>query len=139
MNRIVKAFIKAFETAKRKNWDKIYIAVDLHETCLKPTWQKEISKEYYPYAKEVLNLLSDMSEVCLILWSCSLPELNKEYYDFFKEDGINFDYINENPECPSTDYANFDLKLYFSLGFDDKFGFDPDEDWKALLEYLNTI
>lgn len=136
---MVKALIKAFETAKRKNWDKIYIAVDLHETCLKPTWQKEISKEYYPFAKEALLKLSSMKEVCMILWSCSLPELNKEYFDFFKEDGINFDYINENPECPSTDYANFDLKLYFSLGFDDKFGFEPDEDWKPILEYLNTL
>jgi len=29
--------------------------------------------------------------------------------------------------------------LYFSLGFDDKFGFEPDEDWKAILDYLNTL
>jgi len=137
MNRIVKAFIKAFETAERKKWDKIYVAVDLHETCLKPTWQKDLSKEYYPHAKEVLQHLSKMDNICLILWSCSLPEVNMEYSDFFKEDGINFDYINENPECPSTDYANFDLKLYFSLGLDDKFGFDPEEDWIALKEYLD--
>jgi len=136
---MVKGLIKAQETAKRKGWDRIYLAVDLHETCLKPTWQKEISREYYPYAKEVLKMFSDMPDVCLILWSCSLPELNKEYFDFFKKDGINFDYINENPECPSTDYANFDLKLYFSLGFDDKFGFDPEKDWEAILDYLNTL
>ena len=128
MNRIIRTFDKAFETAKRKNWDKIYVAVDLHETCLKPTWQKELSKDYYPFAKEVLQKLSEMKEVCLILWSCSLPEINKEYFEFFKADNINFDYINENPECPSTDYANFDLKLYFSVGLDDKFGFEPEED-----------
>ena len=85
MNRIVKTFEKAFETAKRKNWDKIYVAVDLHETCLKPTWQKEISTEYYSFAKDVLLILSERPDICLILWSCSLAEINKEYYDFFKQ------------------------------------------------------
>lgn len=138
MNRMVKALIKAQETGKRKGWNRIYLAIDLHETCLRPTWTKELAKEFYPYAKEVLQKLSAMPEMCLILWSCSLPELNKEYSEYFKENGINFDYINENPECPSTDYANFDLKLYFSLGFDDKFGFDPEEDWLELLNYLNN-
>jgi hypothetical protein len=139
MNRIVKTFEKAFETAKRKNWTRIYVAIDLHETALKPTWQKEISKEYYPFAKEVLQKLSDMPEVCLILWSCSLPELNIEYSEFFKQDGINFNYINENPECPSTEYADFDKKLYFSVGLDDKFGFLPEEDWESLYNYIDNL
>ena len=138
MNRILKTFIKAQETAKERNWDRIYVGVDIHSTVLKPTYSTKLSSEYYPFAKEVLKMLSDMPEVCLILWSCSLPEINKEYSDFFKQDGINFDYINENPECPSTDYANFDLKLYFSLGFDDKFGFEPEEDWQAILQHLTN-
>jgi hypothetical protein len=136
MNRIVKAFIKAFKTAERKGWDRLYISVDLHETTLLPTWQKEISTEYYPFAKDTLKMLSERTDICLILWSCSLPEINKEYFEFFKQDGINFDYINENPECPSTDYADFDTKLYFSVGLDDKFGFDPEKDWEALYNYI---
>lgn len=139
MNRIVKTFEKAFKVAERKGWSKVYIAVDLHETCLKPTWQKEISKEYYPFAKEVLQKLSDRKDVCLILWSCSLPELNKEYFEFFKQDGINFDYINENQEVKSTEYADFDTKLYFSVGLDDKFGFDPEEDWGPLFSYFSEM
>jgi len=139
MNRIVKTFEKAFKTAERKGWTKVYIAVDLHETTLLPTWQKEISTEYYPFAKEVLLMLSERTDICLILWSCSLPEINKEYFEFFKQDGINFDYINENPECPSTDYADFDTKLYFSVGLDDKFGFDPEEDWEPLYNYLLSL
>ena len=139
MNRIIKCFEKAFETAKRKDWNKIYIAVDLHETCLRPTWSKTLSHEYYEYAKETLQLLSEKKEICLILWSCSLPEFNKQYSDFFKESNINFDYINENPECKSTSYADFETKLYFSVGLDDKFGFDPDEDWHPLYEYLTHM
>ena len=136
MNRIVETFEKAFETSKKKGWSKLYVAVDLHETCLKPTWQKDLSKDFYPFAKEVLQTLSKRNDICLILWSCSLPEVNKQYADFFQENDIHFDYINENPECPSTDYANFDLKLYFSVGLDDKFGFLPEEDWKELKKYF---
>lgn len=135
MNRMVKALNKAFETAKRKNWDRVYIGCDIHETILRPTWSKELSTEYYPYAKEVMQLLSSREDVCLILWSCSILETNKKYHEFFKEDNITFDYINENP-MPSTEYADFETKLYFSLGFDDKFGFEPEEDWLELYNYL---
>jgi hypothetical protein len=136
MNRIVKTFISAQRVAKEREWNRIYIGCDIHSTTLKPTYSTELSREYYPFAKETLKMLSERTDICLILWSCSLPEINKEYFDFFKQDGINFDYINENPECSSTEYADFDTKLYFSVGLDDKFGFDPDKDWEALKEYL---
>lgn len=135
-NRIVKIFERAYEVAKKRNFDRLFVGVDIHETVLKPTWSKELSKEYYKYAKEALKLMSNRSEICLILWSCSLPEFNKQYSNNFKEDGIIFDYINENPECPSTDYADFDMKLYFSVGLDDKFGFLPEEDWIEIYEFF---
>lgn len=139
MNGIVKAFVKAFETAKKKNWDKIYVAVDLHETVMLPTWSTTLSSEYYPYAKETLQLMSKNPNICLILWSCSLLEVNKQYKEIFAKDGINFDYINENPECKSTSYADFETKLYFSVGLDDKFGFNEFKDWKKLLKYFNSL
>jgi hypothetical protein len=135
-NRIIKLFKNAAKVAKDRNWDKIYLACDIHSTILKPTYSTILSTEYYPFAKDTLKMLSERTDICLILWSCSLPEINKEYFEFFKQDGINFDYINENPECPSTDYADFDTKLYFSVGLDDKFGFDPEEDWEPLYNYL---
>lgn len=65
-----------------------------------------------------------------------MPELNKLYFNFFQENGINFDYINENPEVNSTEYADFDTKLYFNVGLDDKFGFDVEEDWKEIHTYF---
>lgn len=139
MNRIIKLFENAAKIANERNWDKIYVGCDVHSTILKPTYSTILSTEYYPFAKEVLLMLSERIDMCLILWSCSLAEINKEYYDFFNKDGINFDYINENPECPSTDYADFDTKLYFSVGLDDKFGFDPEEDWEELFNYLKSI
>lgn len=139
MNRIIKLFKNAAKIADERNWDRIYVGCDIHSTILKPTYSTILSTEYYPFAKEVLLMLSERQDMCLILWSCSLAEINKEYYDFFKQDGINFDYINENPECPSTEYADFDTKLYFSVGLDDKFGFDPEEDWEQLYEYLKSL
>jgi hypothetical protein len=135
-NRMVRQFEKQFELIKKKGWRKIYVGVDIHETILKPTWSTELSTEYYEYSKETLRLMNDDPQVCLILWSCSLPHLNESYYDFFVEAGIVFDYINENPECPSTEYANFDDKLYFNVGIDDKFGFDVERDWKELYLYF---
>ena len=139
MNRIVEIFKKAFKVANQRKFDRIFVGVDIHETVLKPTWSITLSTEYYEYAKEVLQMLSKRKEMCLILWSCTLPEYNKQYAEYFKESDINFNYINENPECPSTSFANFDLKLYFSVGLDDKFGFLPEEDWKALYDFFKEI
>ena len=138
MNRIINVFDKAYRVSKERNFNRIFVGVDIHETILKPTWSRTLSTEYYENAKEALQLLSEREEICLILWSCSLVEDNQAYYEFFKKDGINFDYINSNPECPSTHFANFDLKLYFSIGLDDKFGFIPEEDWLAIKEYYET-
>lgn len=141
MNNIVRQLIKAFDLLERKReigWDKIYVGVDIHETVVKPTWTANIDKEFYEFAKETLQMMSQDKEICLILWSCSRPELNKQYFEFFQENGITFDYINENPEVKSTVYADFDTKLYFNVGLDDKFGFNVDEDWKALNDYLKA-
>ena len=80
--------------------------------------------------------MSEDPEMCLILWSCSLPELNRKYAEAFEFDGITFNYINENPEVTSTPYADFETKLYFNVGLDDKFGFEPQEDWPILRQYL---
>lgn len=136
MNRIVAQLDKQLGLMNKKGWGEIYIGVDIHETVLKPTWSHTLSDEFYDDAKEVLQMMSEMSEFRMILWSCSLPHLNKQYSEFFKGHNISFDYINENPECKSTEYADFETKLYFSVGFDDKFGFIPAEDWPALKIYL---
>ena len=124
---------------RKRKFPQIFVGADIHETILKPTWSKELSKDYYDGAKEAMQLMSENKEVCLILWSCSLPEINKVYKESFLTDGISFDYINENPECTSTVYADFDTKLYFSVGLDDKFGFIPDEDWEALIAYFKYL
>jgi hypothetical protein len=138
-NRIVNQFIKQFALQKKKGHEKIFVGVDIHETCMKPTWSTELSSEFYDCALDALRLMSMHKDVCLILWSCSLPELNKVYHKMFLNHGVIFNYINENPECRSTEYADFETKLYFSVGLDDKFGFVPEEDWPAIKEYFGYL
>ena len=137
---IVKAFDNAYERAKVKNWDYIYILVDMHGTIFTPSYLKEEKYEYYPYAKEVLQLLSLYTDTKLILWTSTRPIDTVEYQKVFMNDDIYFDYVNENPEVERqpTDPESLDLnqKFYFNIGIDDKFGFEPETDWKLIYDYL---
>lgn len=137
---IVKAFDNAYERAKVKNWDYIYILVDMHGTIFEPSYLKEENYKYYPYAKEVLQLLSLYTDTKLILWTSTRPIDTVEYQKVFMNDDIYFDYVNENPEVERqpTDPESLDLnqKFYFNIGIDDKFGFEPETDWKLIYDYL---
>ena len=135
MKTISQLFDTAFATKARREWDKIFVIVDIHETILEPTWSEKRSNIYYPKALECLQLLSAMPDVCLIQWSSSSKENNEMYAENFADDRIYFDYINENPEVPSTVYADFDSKLYMNVILDDKAGFEP-SDWIELYDYL---
>lgn len=130
----VKAFHNAFKTMKRKDWDKIYVAVDIHETILHPTWSEERSTTFYKYAQTVLQHLSTREDIVLILWTSTSPANAKIYHDSFRDNhDINFKYINCNPEVESTSYADFDSKFYVNVILDDKAGFEPEKEWLELL------
>jgi len=140
---IVKAFDNAYERAATKNWDYIYILVDVHGTVFKPSYLNEEKYEFYPYAKEVLQLLTLYTDTKLILWTSSTNEAALNYGVEFAKNDIHFDYLNCNPEVErqSTDPITLDLssKYYFNIGIDDKFGFEPETDWKLIYNYLNKI
>ena len=133
---IIKSFENAFKRAEEKNWDYIYILVDIHGTIFKPSYYNKEKYEFYPYAQLVLQLFSSIDNIKLILWSSSYEKDIEKYNKKLKENFINFNYINENPEVENTDIQYFDKKLYFNVGLDDKFGFDPETDWKELWIYL---
>ena len=139
---IVKAFEQAFKRAKEKNWDYIYILIDLHGTIFKPSYLNEETYEYYPYAKEVLQKLSLNPKIKLILWTSSTSLAALDYGVKFIKDKICFDYLNCNPEVTRqpTDPESLDLssKYYFNVGIDDKFGFEPESDWEKILNYLTN-
>lgn len=133
---IRKAFDAAFVRMKEKNWEKIYVAVDIHDTILRACYDDEETYDYFPLAKDALQAMSVRKDICLILWSSCHREKLAEYAQHFLDDGIWFDYINENPEVDNTRLQNFDEKLYMNVGLDDKFGFEPETDWEAICQIL---
>lgn len=137
---IVKAFDSAFVRAKAKNWDYIYILVDVHGTIFVPSYLNKENYEFYPYAKEALQILSKDPNIKLILWTSSTNQAVLDYEVVFNRNEIYFDHLNCNPEVERqpTDPETLDLssKYYFNIGIDDKFGFEPETDWKTIYEYL---
>lgn len=133
---IANAFKAALRRKLEKGWEKIYVVVDIHDTFLRACYEQEETYEYMPYAKPALQLLTSRDDICLILWSGCYPERLEAYRKRFSEDGIHFDYVNENPEVTNTSFQCFEDKLYFNVGIDDKFGFDPETDWARVIEAL---
>ena len=128
-----------FEYKEKRGWDKPYWFFDIHGTILKPNYTHgAIPKEYYPYAKETLQFLSQLSDVCMILYTCSHPEEIQEYVELFNTHDINFHYINENPEVitDKNGYGCYDKKPYVNVLFEDKAGFDPETDWEMVLAFM---
>ena len=136
---IAKAFEVAFNRKIEKNWEKIYVVVDIHDTILRACYENEETYDYYPYSREALQLMTAREDICLILWSGCYAEKMDEYRARFAEEGIRFDYSNENPEVGNTSFQNFEVKLYFNVGIDDKFGFEPETDWVKVIEVLGTL
>ena len=137
---IVKSILtNHFTYKKERNWDKTYWAFDIHGTILKPNYQYgNTPDEFYPMAKETLQLISNLDDVCMFLYTCSHPHEIQEYLNLFEADGIHFDYVNENPEVPTqlNGYGNYDKKPYMNVLFEDKAGFDPEQDWALVYKLL---
>lgn len=132
LNAINKAFAKVESTA----WTKTYWAFDLHETIIKPNWlEGVIPTEFYPYAKEAMQLISTRKDIVRIMYTCSHPNEIVQYKEFFAANDIHFDYVNENPEVINEKYGYYDKKPYFNVLFEDKAGFDP-ASWKDVIERL---
>lgn len=130
------SFDRAFERMHQRNWEKIYVLVDIHDTIFKACYHNKEEHKWYTFAKEALELMSYASNICLILWTSTHRKDLVEYNDFFVNNHIMFDYININPETKNNDLSCFDEKTYFNVGIDDKFGFDADTDWKVVYDYL---
>ena len=125
------------------NWDKIYWAIDLHDTLFKGKYASDQEIVLYPYAKEVLQALTLRKDTKLIAFTCSYAlDFKRTNLKLQEKYGICFDYLNENPECDDTAYASFAKKPYFNILLDDKAGFDGEQDWyhiKKLLEAMDII
>lgn len=127
------------EKLHERNWDKIYILVDIHGTIFEPSYSLNDPLISYPHAFDCLSLMSKIKEFCLILWSSTSKDNAENYIKFFTSRGVNFEYFNENPEVQNNGISNFDKKFYFNVGIDDKFGFEANQDWWHLMNHLESM
>jgi len=133
---IIKAIDKALKNKEKKGWDKIYFYFDIHETILYPDYNNEEPLKFYKHAKEVLQYLSNRSDIELGLFTCSYPQEIKRYRKFFMDNGIIFRYANKNPDVEDTAYGYYEDKPYFNVLFEDKAGFDAENDWILVKNYF---
>lgn len=136
---ITKAINNCFITAKLRNWKKVYFAFDIHGTILHPNYDKDnIANTFYPGSIEVLKSIN-RPDISTILYTCSHPIEIKKYEILFKNNGLEFNFINENKDVINGGYGCYDKKPYFSVLFEDKAGFDPLTDWILVKEEMKKF
>jgi hypothetical protein len=120
---------RASKRRKAKGWDKTYWCIDMHDVVVKASYTSGHNWVFAKDAKGVLQYLSARPDMVLILWTSSYEDYIFYFLVFCRENGINFDYVNKNPECPDDDLARFEDKFYFDIILDDKAGFEHETDW----------
>lgn len=133
---IIKGIERAFKTQKERGWDRIYYFFDIHETILYPDYNNTDPLKFYPHAKKVLQYLSTRKDISINLYTCSYPKEIQRYLEFFDVNGINFDYANKNPDAKNTKYGYYEDKPYYNVLFEDKAGFDAENDWLLIEKYF---
>jgi len=136
---VTKAINRFYEQKKLRNWEIGYWAFDIHGTILKPNYELgNIPSQFYPMAKETLQLISKFKDITMLLYTCSHPHEIEEYLKLFKENDINFTWVNENKDVTTNiyGYGNYDKKPYMNVLFEDKAGFDADNDWQEIYSLM---
>lgn len=139
MLTITQLFDKEFQKMKSRNWSHIYVVLDIHDTVFKSTYENNAPLLPYKYCIEALQKLSKRSDINLIYWSSTAGNEQLRHIDTLAEDMIIFQDFNKNDKEPSTEYSNFDKKFYMNVILDDKAGFDPENDWEELFNYLKEL
>lgn len=138
MGSILKVLERQYEKQMKNHWYETYWIVDMHGVITRPNHKVRLPKiDFYPFALRALSILSDREDIRLILYTSSYPDQRQNYIDQLAELGIEFDYINENPEIRSyEDFGYYEEKPYFDVYLDDKAGFDPEDEWVEIYEFL---
>lgn len=136
---LLDAFKRAQIGAKRKKWDKIYIAIDIHDTIVYGNYKTdELPTEFIARSKEILQDWSKRDDIVLLIYTCSHPSEIVKYIDFFASHNIIFKYANENSDVPNNALGCYDDKLYFNVLIEDKAGFMAETEWDELDEYVKN-
>jgi hypothetical protein len=134
---IIYAIDKARKRAIEKGWKYTHWFFDLHETIIKPNYEVgNIPKEFYPNAKETLQIISKRSDIKMHLYTCSWPHEIEQYDKYFRDNDINFDYIDcKNPEVVNDALGYYENKPYVNVLMEDRAGFLPSH-WTRIKQYL---
>jgi len=136
ISSVIKAFINANTKKHQRDWDTLYIKLDIHETVMKPDWDG-IATEFYPKALDALRLIEADPLYKIIMWTCSKKEDREHYRDLLKMEGISIYSINSNPDVEGVlNWGDYSQKPYCNIVLDDKAGFDPYEDWQEIIDYF---
>ena len=140
MNHLSDVIYMAYKKAAARGWDRIYWAIDIHETVLRPSYDSKVLGDAYPHAMRALQAILSYPESRIILWSSLSPADMQRHKDhifagFTDEDKAKV-YLNCNPECGETEYASFNQKFYFNILLDDKAGFEAEKDWTTVIHGL---
>jgi len=130
-----------FGQLEKRKWKYTYWAFDLHGTILMPNYEAgNIPTKFYPYAEEVLQMLSKREDILMFMYTCSHPHEQDQYVRFFKDLDIDFKWVNENKEVVTDNegYGYYEDKPYFNVLLEDKAGFDPMEDWEDIRDYFRA-
>jgi hypothetical protein len=131
---------RAFRRKLEKGWPKLYIAIDLHEVIITPTYNRyNEGAELYFGAKEVLQNWTGRDDICLILWTGSHQDAIDNICERLGKEGIRFNYFNENPEVPSSEICDFSRKFYFDVVMDDKGFFEAETDWLRVKQAMQEL
>ena len=130
----------SYASMEKRGWDRIYWFVDVHGTIAVPDYLDETKKkQFYPFARQVLRYLSKRDDTCLILWTCSHNDDINVILKWLQQNKIYFEYVNENPECKTTERVNLEQKPYYNVLLDDRAGFEPETDWRLIFQKLEEI
>jgi len=135
MAAIINVIQRQYEKQMRNKWYESYFLVDMHGVISRPHHDK-LKLDLYPFALESLSLLTNRSDIRMILYTSS-NEYQILYYTIQLEKlGVEFDYINDNPEIGEGDVGCYDKKPYFDVYLDDKAGFDAETEWWDIWKFL---
>jgi len=139
MASIINVIAHQHEKQMKNHWYESYWMIDMHGVVTIPNYEiEEIQINYPPLAKECMQLLTKRNDIRLILFTSSYPDQTHRYVSGLAEDGIKFNYINENPEIRSyEDFGFYETKPYFDVFLDDKAGFEY-SDWYAIYGFLTS-